>query len=103
MPIPFSSAQKTIMSVMYVLRPHWNCLQHLEEFNVEEIKDPMNIPDDKFWPRIEFVGNDEKPETYATRDICPAQSPKVAAELDAQLDALVAGKHIPILNSLLFV
>ncbi|XP_057378320.1 histone deacetylase 6-like [Daphnia carinata] len=87
---PKKSAQQAIMSAMYVLRRHWNCLQHLEEFNVQEIKDPMNLPEDKFWPRIEFVGSDEKPETYATRDICPAQDPKVAAELDAQLDDLIA-------------
>lgn len=97
------SAQQAIMSVMYVLRRHWNCLQHLEEFNVQEIKDPMNLPENKFWPRIEFVGSDEKPETYATRDICPAQDPKVAAELDAQLDALIASMHISVFHTSVYL
>lgn len=79
---------------MYVLRRYWKCLQHLEVFSVQEIKDPTKIRENQFWPQIEFLGSDEKPETYPTRDICPVQDPKVAAELDAQLDVLIAGLTI---------
>lgn len=88
------SAQNTILSVMYVLRRYWNCLQHLEVFSVEEIKDATKIRENQFWPHIEFSGSDKKPETYPTRDICPVQDPDVAAELDAQLDLLIAGSTI---------
>lgn len=78
---------------MYVLRRYWNCLKHLEVFSVEEIKDATKISENQFWPRIEFLGSDDKPETYPTRDICPVQDPEVAAELDAQLDVLIAGSQ----------
>ena len=79
---------------MCVLRRYWNCLQHLEVFSVHEVKDASNIRENQFWPLIEFLGSDEKPETYPTRDICPVQDPEVAAELDTQLDLLIAGSPI---------
>lgn len=71
---------------MYVLRNYWSCLQHLETFSVKETENASSC---QFLPRIEFVGYDEKPLRYPTRDICPVQDPSVAAELDAQLDILI--------------
>lgn len=60
-------------------------------FDTQQIKDAKSINVKQFWPRIEFLGNDEKPDRYPTRDICPVQDPDVAASLDAQLDAIIAG------------
>ncbi len=95
----FTSAKQTILSVMYVLRNYWYCLQYHETFSVKETESALNIRNNQFWPRIEFVGHDEKPERYPTRDICPVQDPSVAAELDAQLDVLIAGTFFPIIFS----
>lgn len=74
----------------YVLRKHWKCLQHFQDFSVTEVGDPSGVSNDQYFlPRIEFHGMDEQPSKYQTRGICPVQDPAVAAELDAQLDDLI--------------
>jgi len=58
--------------------------------------------DIEFLPKIEFNGIDEQPLKYPTRDICPIQDPLVAAELDAQIDALIKGNIYSLLNRIIY-
>lgn len=85
------------MSVKYVLRKFWKCLNPLEMFDANDIKDAKNVGNNQFWPGIEFRGNDDKPDKYPTRDICPVQDPNIAALLDVQLNEIIAGNEYVLL------
>lgn len=85
------SVKESILSVSYVLRNHWKCLDHYETFVVDSGSSPENSQD-RYWPKLFFVGNDEKPARYPTRGICPAQDPKVAKDLDDRLEILIKSR-----------
>ena len=85
--------RESILSATYALRKQWKCLQHLESFSVTETS-PASLASNQFWPRIDFLWTEDKPEKYETRGICPAQDPSTFAELDARLDALIQGTSL---------
>lgn len=90
---PSQSVRQSILSATYALRKQWKCLQHLGSFSVTETS-PASLASNQFWPRIDFLWTEEKPEKYETRGICPAQDPSTFAELDARLDALIQGTSL---------
>lgn len=69
-------------------------MQFFEKYAVETTSTHKGLKDGKFCPSIEFYGNDDKPEKYPTRDICPVQDPAVTAILDKELDKLIKGTFL---------
>lgn len=83
------SVRETIASLQYVLRNYWSCLRLQDTFRVNQVKGQSGVSGVQFWPVIQFFGNDEKPDRYQTRGICPAQDENVARQMDSRLNALI--------------
>lgn len=73
-----------------MLRPHWKCFPFQGHFKAPAAGE-IKPSDRRFLPSITFLGSDEKPTSYATRNCYPVQSPDTVRALDERLDKLIKG------------
>lgn len=79
------------MSAIYVLRPFWKSLQFQGSFKASEVVDSkkVGLEAGKFLPSVTFLGSDEKPVKFATRNCYPTQSGELFNQLDQRLNDLI--------------
>lgn len=84
-----SSIRESILSAIYVLKPFWKSLQFQTGFKASKVNGDVKLSDGRFLPRITFLGSDEKPTSYATRNCYPVQNEETVRLHDQRLDKLI--------------
>lgn len=85
------SIRESILSAIYVLRPLWKSLQFQGHFKASLAVDgqKLGLDSGKYLPSVTFLGSDERPASYATRNCYPVQSQELSNQLDQRLDDLI--------------
>ncbi|KAK7863370.1 hypothetical protein R5R35_004338 [Gryllus longicercus] len=115
LPPPCDSIQDTILNVIYAHREYWQCFQFQDTYNLKsEPQDPVlcsvksdgtvdadETKDDeeldtvaRHLPVVKYLGSEEKPESYLTRDCYPIQDKEFQKELDARLNILITNTKL---------
>ncbi|XP_046578359.1 LOW QUALITY PROTEIN: histone deacetylase 6-like [Haliotis rubra] len=87
---PSDSVTETILNVIKVLRPHWSCFQYQKSLEVGELcpfEDVNTLPPR---PGVEFMTEENRPDTYQNDDAYPVLSEEETDALDKRIDALIA-------------
>ncbi|GLH15011.1 Histone deacetylase Rpd3 [Gryllus bimaculatus] len=115
LPPPCDSIQDTILNVIYAHREYWQCFQFQDTYNLKsEPQDPVlcsvksdgtvdadETKDDeeldtvaRHLPVVKYLGSEERPESYLTRDCYPIQDKEFQKELDAKLNILITNTKL---------
>lgn len=96
---PCDSVVETILNVIYVHKPYWQCFQlqdtYGKEINENVMKTRKKVVENispnsikKHVPVIKFLGSEVKPSSYPTRQCYPLADKDYSRKMDEKLDQL---------------
>ncbi|XP_067008201.1 histone deacetylase 6 isoform X1 [Anabrus simplex] len=114
---PCDSIQETILDVIYAHREHWQCFQFQETYQVgiqpegpilnsvsacgieDEKKQKEDSPKsgvlrNRHYPVVKFMGSEDRPESYLTRNCYPVQSDEFKCDVEARLNSLIINTNL---------
>ena len=96
------SLQESLLSLVYVQRPHWKCFQYQGSFSPEEVRREADRK--VFTPSLSFLGlASSRPLRFPTRDCLPTQTPENLKKIDDKLQCLRQGGVFLVFRVYLFV
>ncbi|XP_069687064.1 histone deacetylase 6 isoform X1 [Periplaneta americana] len=102
---PCEGIRETILNVIYAHRDFWQCYQFQEKYNVHAESDikksivismDKNLPphEQRHLPCVKFLGSDEKPERFATRNCYPVQGQEFLCDVERRLNLLITNTKL---------
>ncbi|KAK6627559.1 hypothetical protein RUM44_010037 [Polyplax serrata] len=93
---PCDSIVDSILNVIYVQKPYWQCFQNQDVFEVEagmkmrkrSTEKIVATPMRKHFPIVKFQGDESRPSSYPTRNCYPVQQKDLNERLDKRLNYL---------------
>jgi len=84
--------------VIYTHRDFWQCYQFQDKYSAHAIINLSNkkLPEQEehHMPVVKFLGSDDRPEQFATRNCYPVQSQQFIDDVTARLNLLIANTKL---------
>ncbi|XP_015587407.1 histone deacetylase 6 isoform X1 [Cephus cinctus] len=86
---PCASIRETILNIIYIHKPYWNCYQYQETYSINSTTNNEEENNNRHLPTVIYKGDETKPDFYETRNCYPVQSPELLQEIDRKLNFLI--------------
>jgi histone deacetylase 6 len=85
--------------VIYTHRDFWQCYQFQDKYNARRIVVNLSNKksvgqEERHFPTVKFLGSDDKPEQFPTRNCYPVQSQEFVQDVTIRLNLLVASTKL---------
>ncbi|XP_077291609.1 histone deacetylase 6 isoform X4 [Arctopsyche grandis] len=86
---PSESIQETILNCIYVHKPYWNCFNYQPTYSMDTtVLNVSDVTKEKHIVEVKWLGDEERPETFATRNCYPIQPQKFLDDVNRKLSQL---------------
>lgn len=84
--------------MIYTHRDFWQCYQFQDKYSAHAVINLSNkkLPEQEehHMPVVKFLGSDDRPERFATRNCYPVQSQQFVDDVTARLNLLIANTKL---------
>ncbi|KAJ0182290.1 hypothetical protein K1T71_001659 [Dendrolimus kikuchii] len=85
---PSESIKETILNCIYSHRKHWNCYPNQQTYTTSGPPNVCDVNKEKHIVKVQWDGDETRPEVFATRDCYPLQDDGTKAKITQRLNHL---------------